>query len=121
MTVLGVLIEAAHAVIDHRLDRRVFRRLAVPRLDRGDVVAVAEEVVRIDIARDLHQRLQRRRRQRGRVIGPGVLDAEARACRDRDDRHRRCRALQKDAAIIFASTIDFSHGCPPLNVLLIAD
>ena len=111
MAIIGFLIQTRDAVIDQRLCGRIFRRLAVPRLDCGDVVAVAQEVVRIDIARDLHQRLERRRRQRGGVVGPGVADSKARAGRDRDGRHRRGCALQEDAAIIFASTIDFSHGC----------
>ena len=31
------------------------------------------------------------------------------------------RALEEVAAIIFAATIDFSHGCPPLIVLFDCD
>src|SRR3954469_365417 len=115
VTLVGRLIELGDTVGDQRLDRGILGRLAVPRLDRGDVVAVAQEVVRIDIARDLHQRLQRRRRQCGGVVGPGVADSKARAGRDRDGWHGRGRALQEDATVIFASTIDFSHWCPPLN------
>src|SRR5262249_8798627 len=88
-------------------------RLGVPWLDRGDVVAVAEKIVRIDIARDLDERLQRFRRQRLGIIGPGILDADACACRGRNDRHRGGGTFKKDAAIISTATIDFSHGFPP--------
>src|SRR6202008_2076320 len=88
MTLVRRLIELGDAIGDQRLDRGILRRLAVPGLDRGDVVAVAQEVVWIDIARDLHQRLQRRRCQRGGIVSPGVADAQARAGCDGDGRNR---------------------------------
>src|SRR6185503_393175 len=50
VTVVGRLVEQGNAVGDQRLDRGILGRLAVPRLDCGDIIAVAEEVVRIDIA-----------------------------------------------------------------------
>src|SRR5438045_5379369 len=111
VAIIGFLIQTRDAVIDQRLCGRIFRRLAVPRLDCGDVVAVAQEVVRIDIARDFNQGLERRRRQRVCIVGPGGPCRKARAGRDRDGRHRRARALQDEPEDIFASTIDFSHGC----------
>jgi hypothetical protein len=54
VAVLGVLIEALDAILDHGLDGRIPGGLAVPRLDRGDVIAVDQEIVRIDIARYFH-------------------------------------------------------------------
>src|SRR6185295_20087870 len=78
-----------------------------------DVVAVGKEVVRVDVARDLDQRLQRRRRQRLGVLGPGVSDAETGRGGHCGGRHGRGRALEKDAAVVFVAAIDFSHGYPP--------
>jgi hypothetical protein len=43
-------IEPAHALAQHRLHGRVGGGLAVPRLDRRDVVDVGEEIVRVDVA-----------------------------------------------------------------------
>src|ERR1700704_2043025 len=75
--ILRVLIETSNATFKERLDGWVLRRLCVPRHDRRDVVAVDQEVVRIDIARNFHEGLQCRGRQRGRVSGPRILDADA--------------------------------------------
>jgi hypothetical protein len=61
-------------------------------------------VVRAAISPPSSRRLQRRRRA-WCIVSPGVRDSQARC--DRDSRHR-CGA-GKDAAIIFASTIDFSR------------
>src|SRR5882724_3074348 len=110
---LKTLVKVARDIYPHDM---LTDSYYIPWLDRCDVIAVGQHIVRIDVARDLHQRLQRGRRQRRRVVGPGVGDGEPRRGRDRDGGHRRCRALEKDAAGMFASTIDFSHGFPPLNV-----
>jgi len=66
--------------------------------------------VRVDVARNFHEGLQCLGRQRGRVGGPRVLDADPGAGRNGDDRNRGGSALQKDSAAVFASTINFSHG-----------
>src|SRR5712672_1814077 len=58
VSVVGLLIEPGDAVIDQRFYARILRRLAIPWLDRCDVVTVAQKAVRIDIARDFHQRLE---------------------------------------------------------------
>jgi len=117
--VLRILIETSNAVFEERLDRRVLRRLSVPRLDRGDVVAVDQEVVRIDIARtftsastSLVSAWSPRR--------PTHPRSRCRHLPQRDDWNRGCGALQENSAAVFASTIDFSHGCPPLDVFLLS-
>src|SRR5581483_624442 len=104
-----VLVEARDAALDHRLHGGILGGLAVPRLDRGDVVAVDQHVVRIDVARDLYQRLHGRGRQCSRLLSPGVADADTRAGRNGCDRNRGRRALQENAAVIFASAVDLSH------------
>src|SRR5665811_2035956 len=116
VAILCVLIEAPDAVFEQRFYGRVLGRLFVPRFDRGDVIIVNQEVVRIDIARDLNEGLQRRGRQRGRVGCPRILDADPGARRNGGNRNRGRGALQKGSAAIFASTIYFSHWYPPLNI-----
>src|SRR6185312_1242871 len=80
--ILRVLIETPDAIFQHRLDGRILGRLAIPRLDGGDVIAVDQEVVRIDVACNFYQRLQGRGRQRRGVVGPRILDADPGAGRD---------------------------------------
>src|SRR5215469_15700827 len=114
----GVLIQSVHPIGDQRLCGRVFRCLVVPGLDCGDVVAVAQKIVWINIARDLHKRLQSRRRERNRVIRPCARDVKAGGRRRRNHRHRTCRAFEKDTAIVFASTINFPHELLPLTFVV---
>src|SRR6202048_3746008 len=115
-----VLIETSNAIFEQRFDGWVLRRLSVPWLDRRDVIAVDQEVVRIDVARNFHEGLQGRWCQRGRIGGPRAPDADPGAPRPPDNPNCASGPLQKDSAAILASTIDFSHGYPPLNVILIA-
>ena len=83
MPILRVLIEAPHAVFQQALDRRILGGFAIPRFDRGDVIAVDQEIVRINVARHLDQGFHSRRRQRRRVGRPRILDTRARRCRQR--------------------------------------